>query len=274
MDFIFTALNAFFQLVFYPFRNADPIWGMLWISLLTGIVMLVLFRVTSNQKGIKKSKAKVSAYILEMRLYSHDLGRMLGSLVKTFLANILYLRYMITPILFIIVPVLIVLVHLSYRYEYRPLQKGEHIIVKAVLKPAYPVLDTPVALRASEDIRIEAASLRIPSLNEVDWRLSVQNEGLHALTFDVGNSQYTKSIYVGSMLVPLSSRRIGTNFRQLLLYHAEPELPSDSPLVALEVLYPNNELSFLGFKFHWVIWFFIFSLVFSFAFKNVFNVEL
>ncbi|KPK36115.1 MAG: hypothetical protein AMK70_03465 [Nitrospira bacterium SG8_35_1] len=57
MNFIFTAINSFFRLMFYPFENLTPVWGMIWISLVTGIVMLGIFRLTSNQRGIKKSKA-------------------------------------------------------------------------------------------------------------------------------------------------------------------------------------------------------------------------
>jgi uncharacterized membrane protein (DUF106 family) len=165
MNLLFSGFNALFGFIFYPFENINPAWGMICISLVTGIIMLVIFRYTSNQQGIKKAKAKVGAYILEMRLFSHDLGKMLASLGKTLLANLFYLRYMIVPLILIIVPVMIVLIQLSYRYENRPLQTGEPVIVKAVLKPDFSVLETPVILQTPEDVLVETPALRISLLN-------------------------------------------------------------------------------------------------------------
>ena len=247
---------------------------MIWISLVTGIVMLGIFRLTSNQRGIRKSKAKVSAYILEMRLYSHDLGKMLGSLGKTFLANLFYLRYMITPIVFIIVPVLIVLIQLSYRYEHRPLQPREQVLVKAVLKPDVQVLAFPVTLQTPEDVLVETPLLRIPSLNEVDWRIRVERDGVYQLNFMVGDRQYEKNLHVTSSLAPLSVTRVGSSMYATLMNHAEPGMPEDSPFISLSVMYPERTLTIMGVDLHWVIWFFVLSLVFSFAFKSVFKVEL
>ena len=43
-----------FDLLFIPFRNMNPWVGMAIISFLTGLLMLVIFRYTSNQAGIKK----------------------------------------------------------------------------------------------------------------------------------------------------------------------------------------------------------------------------
>jgi uncharacterized membrane protein (DUF106 family) len=274
MNFIFSGVNALFRLIFYPFENLNPAWGMIWISIVTGIVMLGIFRLTSNQAGIKKSKAKVSAYILEMRLYSHDLGKMLGSLGKTFLANIFYLRYMITPIIFIIVPVLIVIIQLSFRYEHRPLQTGERVIVKAVLKPDYPVLQIPVALQTPEDVIIETPALRISSLNEIDWRIRVQQDGMFHLKFMVGDRQYEKNLHVDSKLAPLSVRRVGSSMYDSLMNHVEPRMSDDSPFISLNVMYPDRTLRILGIDLHWVIWFFVLSVIWGFALKDLFKVAL
>lgn len=274
MEFIFNIINSIFRILFYPFDNVDPAWGMIWISFITGILMLIIFRLTSNQDGIIKSKAKVSAYILEMRLFNHDLGKMLAALGKTLAANILYLRFMIVPLIFIIVPVLIVLIQLSYRYENRPLQNGERIIIKALFKEHFPVMDTLVTLRAPEAIVLETKALRIESLHEVNWRISSHKSGNYELIFHVNGKEYAKSLHAEEGLSVLSSRRTGSSFFSLLLNHSEPRLPADSPFTSLQVSYPERTLKIMGFEFHWIIWFFIFSIISGYAFKGVFRVEL
>jgi uncharacterized membrane protein (DUF106 family) len=270
----FNIIGAVFRILFYPFEHLHPAWGMIWISLLAGILMLIVFRFTSNQEGIKKSKAKVSAYILEMRLFNHDLGKMLAALGKTLAANILYLRYMIVPIIVIIVPVLLILIEVSYRYEYRPLRPDEPAIVKAVLKPGSPVIETHISLQVPDNIKIETPALRIKSSNEVDWRISAREHGIYQLRFLVDGRLYKKNLHVNNELTALSRKRIGSSYYAFLLNHAEPELSNDSPFVSLEIMYPDRSLSIMGLRLHWIIWFFIFSVISGFAFKNVFKVEL
>jgi uncharacterized membrane protein (DUF106 family) len=274
MAIVFNIINAAFRTLFYPFDNLNPAWGMMWISLVAGILMLIIFRYTSNQEGIKKSKAKVSAYILEMRLFNHDLGKMLAALGKTLAANILYLRYMLVPLVVIIIPVLIVLIQVSYIYENRPLRPNEHAVVKAVLKHGFPVVETHVLLQVPDDIIIETPALRIKSSNEVDWRISARKHGVYHIDFMVKGKLFEKNLHVNNELTALSTKRADSSFYAFLLNHSEPELPHDSPFVSLQIMYPDRNLSIMGLKLHWIIWFFIFSVIFGFAFKNVFRVEL
>lgn len=275
MDIFFNTINVLFGYIFYPFTDINPAWGMIWISLVTGIVMLIIFRIASNQDGIRKAKAKVGAYILEMRLYNHNLLKMLAALGKTLIANVFYLRYMVVPILFIVVPVLLVLIQVSYRYENRPLRPGEQVIVKAVLKSGFSMTNFPVILQAPEGIVVETPALRIASLGEVDWRLHGEREGEYDLTFSVDGKKYRKDLYViNNRLTALGAKRVGSSFYSLLLNHYEPELADSSPFISLNIMYPDRVLKIIGFEFHWIIWFFILSLVFSFAFKGIFHVEL
>jgi hypothetical protein len=51
-------------------------------------------------------------------------------------------------------------------------------------------------------------------------------------------------------------------------------LPADSAAVAIELHYPERELSLLGFSLHWLIWFFIFTMVLAFAMKDWFGVTI
>jgi len=274
MTLIFNIISGVFMGLFYPFLNLSPAWGMIWISSVTGIMILIIFRFTSNQDGIKKSKAKVSAYILEMRLFNHDIWKMLASFRRTLWAIMVYLRFMIVPLVFIIVPVLVVLIQTGYRYESRPLRTGEAVIVKAVLKKDFSVVDTPVELNVPDGVVVETDALRIASLNEVDWRISARKAGNYELIFHVNGKKYSKSLHAEEGLPVISVERVGSSFVSLLLNHSEPRLPEDSPFISLHVLYPDRTLKIMGLEFHWVIWFFIFSIIVSFAFKNIFKVEL
>ena len=54
-------LEAVFDVLFAPFRSLGPWPGMIFISLATGILMLLIFKKTSNQEGIKRAKNQIKA---------------------------------------------------------------------------------------------------------------------------------------------------------------------------------------------------------------------
>ena len=74
MDTFNCIITNLFELLCSPFAELDPWWGLSALSVLTGVVMLVIFRFTSNQGGIRSAKNRIKAFFLEVRLYNDDLG--------------------------------------------------------------------------------------------------------------------------------------------------------------------------------------------------------
>ncbi|HET7295448.1 MAG TPA: hypothetical protein VFM88_23740 [Vicinamibacteria bacterium] len=72
----------------------------------------------------------------------------------------------------------------------------------------------------------------------------------------------------------LSPQRVDSGFLSQLLYPAEPPLPDAGPIRAIHVGYRDREVSVLGFGMHWMIPFFVLSLVFAFALKGPFKVTI
>ncbi len=52
------ATTTLFDAILVPFRSFDPLVALGGISLLTGILMLIAFRYTSNQSEIRRNKEK------------------------------------------------------------------------------------------------------------------------------------------------------------------------------------------------------------------------
>ncbi len=121
--------NIIFNVIFFPFKNMDPIWGMLVVSFVTGIVMLFVFKATSDQIGIKKAKNLVKGHFLAIRLYRDDITLMFVTMKNIIMSNLLYMKKSFRPMLFLIIPVGVILIHLGTRYEFRPFKVGETIIV-------------------------------------------------------------------------------------------------------------------------------------------------
>ena len=273
------AFNSIFGRLFgyllQPFRSLSPWWGMLIVSLLTGLLMLLIFKYTSNQSGIRRTKDRIKAHLLEMRLYKDSLRvsfKAQGGILK---ANLKYMSHSLKPLLVMIVPVLLILIQLNFWFGYVSPEPGEAVVLKLKLKEAHNPTELDIRLSPLPGLNVETPALRIEEDSEVDWRISFSQAGEYALDIQVGSEHVSKHIAVGQRaLSRLSPRRVDRGFWSQLFYPVEPPLDKDSAVTGIDILYASGGLPFFSWKMHWLIAFFILSVVFGFSLKGFFGVEI
>jgi uncharacterized membrane protein (DUF106 family) len=267
-------VGAVFDVLFVPFRALPSSAAMTFISLLTGLLMLFIFKKTSNQAGILRAKNLIKAHLLELRLYKNDFGQTMRSQGRILLANGRYLGHALKPMLVMFIPILIILFQLEAWFGVRPLRAGETAIVKVILETSRHPLQTPVTLTAPAGVAVETLPLRIEEGSEIDWRVRAVSPGFHELTIDLPGETITKTLAVGQpALAKLGPRRVRRGLDELS-NPAEKAIPRTSPIISVEVTYPSSRLNFFGWRMHWLVAFFLLSVVFGFALKGVFKVEI
>jgi hypothetical protein len=265
-------INYIFNTIFYPLKYISPGWGLVIASLLTGVVMLIIFRHMSNQKKIKWAKDKIKGHILEIRLYRDSPKVIVRAMGRILRYNANYIRYALVPLVFVFIPVVLILINLNFRYNYIGLSPEESVLVKVRLVEETD--NSKVTLEPSEGIVIETPSLYISSQNEIDWRIKVLDKGNHILKVAVGDRVERKMLWVETDPVLIAPRRVNHSAYNVLMNPAEPPLPKDSPLKSIEVDYPKRVNRLLGIRMHWLVIFFVLSLVFAFALKGPMKVEI
>ncbi len=242
------------------------------ISLVAGAALLLVYKATSSQEGIRRTKDRIWARFYELRLFQHDIRLLLSAQRSLLKANLRYLSHSLVPLLFMVPPVVLLLGQLNLRYGLRPLRPGEVTLVKLKVRDAGVL----------EDVRIEsdggcvvAASeaVRIPSLNEAVWRLKATRDGRCSVTVYVGDESVSKEIVVGQSAAPVSPRRIGTRWWELVLTPGEHPLRARSVAV-LEVAYPERDFRLVGIRLPWWLAFFVLSLAFGLVLKSPFKVQI
>ncbi len=264
-----------FDLLFIPLQSLNPWVGMVIVSFLTGILMLVIFRYTSNQAGIKKVKNKIKAHLLELRLYKDSLGLSMKAQGNILLANLKYITHSFKPLLVMIVPVILILVQMNFWFGYESLKPGEQTLLKVKLEEGYNPLQTNLALEVGPDIIIETPPLRIEEYGEVNWRISSRKSGLHHINIIIAGKKISKTISTDtkplSKLSPIKRRK---NFVDELFYPVEAPIAKDIPVKSIEILYPSKSMDLLGFNIHWLIAYFALSIIIGFSLKGIFKVEI
>ncbi len=272
MNLINTALNSVFGILFLPFKHLDPLWAMLVISFVTGVVMLVIFKATSDQSGIKRAKNLVKGHFLAIRLYKDDIGLMLDTMKNIIVSNLLYMKQSLRPMLFLLIPVGIVLVQLGIRYEYRPLNVGEKTIVSLRVEDESVELNQ-VRLDLPTGLVLDMPPVRVEQLREVNWRIRATKPGSYNLSFKYGDSVVDKHLLVEDGLVPIAAQVASNNIAVTLMNPPESSLPETAFASMVSISYPRREFDFLGMNVHWLVAFFVLSLVAAFGFKGIMGVE-
>lgn len=264
-----------FEIIFFPFRNMSPWIGMILISFLTALLMLFVFRFTSNQQGIKKVKNKIKAHLLEFRLYKDSLNISLKAQGKILRYNLKYISYSAKPVLVMIIPLILILIQLNLWFGYNSLTPGQKALLKAELEMDQSLLDTEFKIETSSGLVVETLPLRIEDKEEVSWRLRAEETGIHELALTVNGQKIIKKVAVAqSPLSKISPIRIRRNFIGELFNPGEAPLPRNIPVKSVEIKYPSQSMNLFGWRIHWIISYFTLSIIFGFTFKGIFKVEI
>lgn len=264
-----------FEYLFFPFRSLSPWIGMIFISFLTALFMLFVFRFTSNQEGIRKVKNKIKAYLLELRLFKDSFTLSLKAQGNILRHNLKYISYSAKPMLIMIIPLILILIQLNLWFGYQSLSPGERAILKVKLKENLNPLDLDLSIEPSPGYVIETPPLRIEEEREIDWRLRAGKKGVHDLVLILNGQKLKKKIAVAqAQLNKLSPIKVQKNFITELMNPGEAPLPSNSTLEAIEIVYRSKNMNFFGWQIHWLIVYFALSIIFGFALKVLFRVQI
>ena len=267
------AVGSAFALVMTPLRGW-PLLGMLAISVVTGVLMLIIYKYTSNQRGITKAKDRIKGNFLAIMLYKDSLGVLLRSIGNIIGWNLVYMAHNLRPLLVMIAPVMLLLAQLNLWYGYRPVAVGETAVVNVRVGQQVNLFETPATLTADGGVTVDTDAVRMPLTGEVSWRVRGQAAGAHQLTVKIGDQTATKQLVVGDtarlhLLAPL---RHNGNFWDAVLYPGEPALTGG--ISAVEVRYPGEEMRVWRWRVHWIIVYFVASILFGLSLKGVFKVDI
>ena len=265
-------LTRLFDAICWPFQGLNPIWAMIVISLLTGLLMLWIFGKVSNQEAIRRIKDKIRGNLIAVRLYQNDIRVVLRVQARILRDTLTYMKYSVVPMLVIIVPVVFIIIQLNLRFSVRALQPGEQTLVKIKLRDA-SALHEEVVLEAPEGVKVETPGVRIEAEREVSWRIRAEQPGFYRIVIRTGNESVEKELIVGSGWGAVSALRTGKSLSEMLLYPGEAPIHPFSVIQSVQVNYPSLSMPIFGWNIHWLILFFVLSVVFGFAFKGVFGVQ-
>jgi uncharacterized membrane protein (DUF106 family) len=277
VSYVNATLRPVFDLLLAPFAGAPPIVSLALVSLLTAVLMLIVFKRTSDQTALAAVKRRIHAGLFEIRLFNDDLRAILRAQNEILRHNLTYLRLSLVPMVWILPPLVLVIAQLQFHYGYEGLRPREATLLTVDLKPGAvpPGMRPDATLDLPPGLVAETREVWLPSESQLAWRLAAERQGDYEVGIEIGGtSRVTKTVRVTGKTVRLSPVRVEPHFLAQLIYPAEAPLPADGPVQAIHVDYPDREISVLGWGMHWMIPFFVLSIAFAFALRGWFKVTI
>jgi hypothetical protein len=242
------------------------------ISLVIGLVMVIVFGYTSDQKAIHSAKDQLKAHLLALRLFQDQIQVVLRSYGRIVLATGRYLRLAFKPLLFVIVPMTFLIVQLDRYLGSVPLSAGQSFLVKARMDDADSL--NQASLQLPDGLTGTSPAVHVPAESEVAWRVVAEKAGEYVVHVQVADQFFAKRVIVGSGMPRLSSIRLRGKFWERIFVSAEPALPDNKFVDAIGVQYPARNIAFAGLEWNWIWLFFFLSLASGLLFKSVLGIEI
>ncbi len=237
-------------------------------SVLTGIAILLLFKVSSDPAKIAAARDRALSRVLELWLFREDACGGLLSVGRAMRDSFGYLGSMLKPALLSMIPMLILLVQANAWFGYRPPAPGESVLLTVRAAEAGAV--ESLELKTPESLIVEA-SVASPAAREKSWRLrAAAGAGSHTLAITGDGIDETKSLRSGAAPARISALRTSSRLEHLL-YPDEP--PLTGALERITLSYAPAEYRLLGFEMPWIVALLMISLVTGLALKKPLGVE-
>ncbi len=249
----------------------SPLAIVIVVSLVVGLLMVVLFGYTSDQKAIGVAKDQLKAHLLAVRLYRDQIPVVMGSYGKILRGTGRYLKLAFKPLLYVIIPITLLIVQIDRYLGAMPIPPNVPFLL--TVHTGSDVLND-VTLDLPPEIAMTAPPVHVPSTNEIIWRLTGSKEGKYEMKIVAAGQSAAKVVSVGGDLPRISTVRLRGNFWERMFSSAEPALPENSPIESISINYPDRDIEVAGYGMNWIWLFFILSMVAGFVFKELLGIQI
>jgi hypothetical protein len=210
-----------------------------------GVLLLVVFKYTSNQRAIKRVRDDIGANLLALKLFKDSPAVAVGAQGRLLLAAGRLFVLALVPMVVMVLPVTLLLGQLSLWYDRRPLRVGEEAVVVMRLGGAADDPVPQVSLLPADGVETVAGPVRVRAdgRREVWWNVQARRAGYHRLAFQVGGERAEKELAIGDGLMRVSTMRPGWSCADALLNPSEPPFRPGAVVRSITVEYAGRDSS-------------------------------
>jgi hypothetical protein len=248
-----------------------PLLLVLAVSIVIGLLMVIVFRYTSDQKAIGRAKDRLKANLLAVRLFQDQLPVVMRAYGRILRGTGSYLRLAFTPFLIAILPITFLIVQLDRYFGWMPLHSAQAFLIEARIDD--PAKASEVELQLPPEMATSAPAVHIPADRSVVWRVVAQRPGQYDIHLSSAGQTVSKQVVVSPGLARVSPVRLRGSFWERMFTSGESALAPDSPVESIAISYPPRVFNFAWMEWNWIVLFFVVSLIAGFIFKSILGIQ-
>lgn len=264
-------ISHLFDLLLLPFRALPPFWGLLFLSVLSGLWMILVFRAVSDQRRIAVLRKRMGGEVLGILLHVSRPGTVALFAGRLIASNTIYLWHLLRPLLVIAIPFALTWGQLEARYATDTLSDSTDPVTYTLSYRELPPRDSLDI--CGDGISFYGPTVMVDTLREASFRIVALNAApktlsAGALTIPVGRTaDWNGATLSRGFRVDHSLERL---FRPWL--SSAPEL-DDAP-IAGDMSLPGTSYGVLGGHWSWAVVFLVFSSLAAIGGAIVFKVRI
>jgi len=110
-------LESFFDLIFGWAVNINPLFGMVFISLILTLLVTLIYKYTTNQKAMKELKDELKSLQGKMKEHKEDNSKMMEIQKEAMEKNIKYMKHTFVPMILTFLPIIIIFGWIKLTYD-------------------------------------------------------------------------------------------------------------------------------------------------------------
>ena len=110
-------LESFFDLIFGWAVNINPLFGMVFISLILTLLVTLIYKYTTNQKAMKELKDELKSLQGKMKEHKEDNSKMMEIQKEAMEKNIKYMKHTFVPMILTFLPIIIIFGWIKLVYD-------------------------------------------------------------------------------------------------------------------------------------------------------------
>ncbi len=230
------------------------------IAAITGVLLLAVFKYTSDQRAIKRVRDDINANLLALKLFKDSASVAMRAQGRLLLAAGRLFVLSLVPILVMAMPVTLLLGQVGLWYQARPLRVGEDAVITLKLNGQAGSPWPAVSLGPTDAADVAVGPVRVVSQREVCWNVTARKPGHHRLLFQVDDRAIPKELAIGDGFMRVSAERPGWDWQSILLNPWEEPFHPDEPVRSIGIVYPART-SWTSGTSSWVIYWFVVSMI-------------
>jgi hypothetical protein len=243
------------------------------IAAVTGVLLLAVFKYTSNQTAIQRVRNDIDAHLLALRLFNDSARVALRAQGRILLGASRLFVLAVAPMLVMALPVILFLGQLGLWYEARPLRLGEESVITLGLGGDRGSPLPAASLEPTDAVEVLAGPVRVRSRREVYWNVKARQSGSHRLAFRVGDQTVVKELAIGDGFMRVSAARPDWDVFSILTNPWEEPFRPGDVVRSVAVAYPERS-SWTSGTGYWMYYWFAVSMVAALCFRRALNVKI